>query len=50
MIEGDFIKLDARSVGNIIQRGGTILKTARSREFRTPEGRKKAYDSIKKQG
>ncbi|HEY5916862.1 MAG TPA: 6-phosphofructokinase [Chryseolinea sp.] len=50
MIEGDFIKLDARSVGNIIQRGGTILKTARSREFRTPEGRKKAYDSLKKQG
>ncbi|HMG91849.1 MAG TPA: 6-phosphofructokinase [Chryseolinea sp.] len=50
MIEGDIIKLDARSVGNIIQRGGTILKTARSREFRTPEGRKKAYDNIKKQG
>jgi 6-phosphofructokinase 1 len=50
MIEGDFIKLDARSVGNIIQRGGTILKTARSREFRTPEGRKKAYDNIRKQG
>ncbi|HEX6889757.1 MAG TPA: ATP-dependent 6-phosphofructokinase, partial [Chryseolinea sp.] len=50
MIEGDIIKLDARSVGNIIQRGGTILKTARSREFRTPEGRKKAYDNIRKQG
>jgi 6-phosphofructokinase 1 len=49
MIEGDIIKLDARSVGNIIQRGGTILKTARSREFRTPEGRKKAYDNIRKQ-
>jgi 6-phosphofructokinase 1 len=50
MIEGDIIKLDARSVGNIIQRGGTILKTARSKEFRTPEGRQKAYDNIKKQG
>lgn len=50
MIEGDIIKLDARSVGNIIQRGGTILKTARSKEFRTPEGRRKAYDNIKKQG
>src|SRR6185295_10229609 len=50
MIEGDVIKLDARSVGNIIQRGGTILKSARSREFRTPEGRKKAYDNIRKQG
>jgi 6-phosphofructokinase 1 len=50
LIEGDSIKLDARSVGNIIQRGGTILKSARSKEFRTPEGRKKAYDHIKKQG
>jgi 6-phosphofructokinase 1 len=48
MIEGDFIKLDARSVGNIIQRGGTILKSARSKEFRTPEGRQKAYEHIKK--
>lgn len=50
MIEGDIIKLDARSVGNIIQRGGTILKTARSKEFRTPEGRRKAYDNITKLG
>ena len=50
MIEGDFMKLDARSVGNIIQRGGTILKSARSKEFRTAEGRAKAYDHIKKQG
>jgi 6-phosphofructokinase 1 len=47
MIEGDFVKLGARSVGNIIQRGGTILKSARSKEFRTPEGRKKAFDNIK---
>ncbi len=50
MIEGDFVKLGARSVGNIIQRGGTILKSARSKEFRTPEGRKKAYDNIAEQG
>lgn len=50
MIEGDFVKLGARSVGNIIQRGGTILKSARSKEFRTPEGRKKAYENIKEQG
>jgi 6-phosphofructokinase 1 len=50
MIEGDFVKLGARSVGNIIQRGGTILKTARSKEFRTPEGRKKAFDNIKEEG
>jgi 6-phosphofructokinase 1 len=49
MIEGDFVKLGARSVGNIIQRGGTILKSARSKEFRTPEGRKKAFDNIKEE-
>lgn len=50
MIEGDFVKLGARSVGNIIQRGGTILKSARSEEFRTSEGRKKAYENIKAEG
>jgi 6-phosphofructokinase 1 len=50
MIDGDFVKLGARSVGNIIQRGGTILKTARSKEFRTPEGRKKAYDALREEG
>ncbi len=49
MIEGDLVKLGPRSVGNIIQRGGTILKTARSEEFRTPEGRKKAYDNLKEE-
>ena len=42
MIEGEIVKLGARSVGNIIQRGGTILKSARSETFRSPEGRKKA--------
>jgi len=46
MIEGEFVSMDSRSVMNIIQRGGTILKTARSKEFRTPEGRKKAYDNL----
>lgn len=50
MIEGDLVKLGARSVGNIIQRGGTILKSARSKEFRTAEGRKKAYDNIVQEG
>ena len=50
MIEGDLVKLGARSVGNILQRGGTILKTARSAEFRTEEGRKKAYDKLQKDG
>ena len=50
MIAGDIVKLGARSVGNIIQRGGTILKSARSQEFRTKEGRKKAFDNLKKNG
>src|SRR6186713_3327300 len=50
MIEGDFVKLGARSVGNIIQRGGTILKSARSEEFRTSEGRKKAFENLKAEG
>lgn len=48
MIEGDYTELNARSVKNIISRGGTILKSARSNEFRTVEGRKKAYDNVKK--
>ncbi|WKV14077.1 6-phosphofructokinase [Marivirga harenae] len=48
MIEGDFEEMDVRSVANILQRGGTMLKSARSKEFRTPEGRKKAYDQLKK--
>ncbi|RLD29991.1 MAG: 6-phosphofructokinase [Bacteroidetes bacterium] len=48
MIEGDFKILTARSVNNIINKGGTILKSARSKEFRTKEGRKKAYSHIKK--
>ena len=48
MIEGDFIDLKARSVNNIINKGGTILKTARSKEFMTIEGRKKAFENLKK--
>jgi 6-phosphofructokinase 1 len=43
-------ELGSRSVSNIIHRGGTILKSARSAEFRTPEGRKKAYDNLLKHG
>lgn len=43
MIEGDFKELGPRSVNNIINKGGTILKTARSKEFMTVEGRKKAH-------
>jgi 6-phosphofructokinase 1 len=48
MINGSFVEMDDRSVSNIIQKGGTILKSARSEEFRTKEGRKKAYQNIKK--
>lgn len=48
MINGEIIPMDAKSVANIIQRGGTVLKTARSNEFRTPEGREKAYQQLKK--
>ena len=46
MINGDIQRLEPRTVGNIIQRGGTFLKTARSNAFRTPEGRKSAHDSL----
>src|SRR3954462_16019765 len=42
MMEDDIIKMESRSVANIIQRGGTILKTARCKEFYEPAGRKKA--------
>lgn len=50
MVEGDIFKMESKSVANIIQRGGTILKTARCDEFRSPEGRKKAYENIKELG
>ncbi|MEM9648884.1 MAG: 6-phosphofructokinase [Bacteroidota bacterium] len=50
MIEGDFKSLDARSVNNIINKGGTILKSARCDEFRTKEGRKKAHEQLVKEG
>ena len=46
MINGDIKRIETRDVANILHRGGTILKTARSKEFRTKEGRKKAYDSL----
>lgn len=50
LIEGDFQMLDARSVRNVINRGGTFLKSARSKEFRTKEGRLKAYNHLKNAG
>ena len=49
MIEGDFKILNARSVNHIIKKGGTFLKSARSEEFRTKEGRKKAYEQLQKE-
>ena len=48
MIEGDFIPLKSSDVSGILQTGGTMLKTARSKEFRTAEGREKAYQELKK--
>jgi 6-phosphofructokinase 1 len=50
MIDDDIQAMNSRSVANIIQRGGTILKTARSKEFLTHDGRRKAYDNLKKRG
>lgn len=50
LIENDIMPMHSRSVANIIQRGGTILKTARSKVFLQPEGRKKAYDNLKALG
>jgi 6-phosphofructokinase 1 len=50
MMAGQIIPMNGLSVSNIIQRGGTILKSARSAEFRTKEGRKIAYDQIQKLG
>ncbi|MCG8206862.1 6-phosphofructokinase [Tenacibaculum finnmarkense] len=46
LIEGDLVSFTARSVNNIINKGGTILKTARSDDFRTKEGRKKAHEKL----
>lgn len=50
MIEGDIIDMNNHSVSSIIHRGGTILKTARSAEFRTPQGRKTAFKHLQENG
>ena len=50
LINKEIKDFTTENVSNIIQRGGTILKTARSKEFMTPEGRKKAYDNMVEQG
>jgi len=50
LVKGDLFQMDAKSVANIIQRGGTILKTARSKEFMNAGGRQQAYDHLQKIG
>jgi len=50
LIEGDFKPMDARSVNNIINKGGTILKSARCDDFRTKEGREQAYHQVMAEG
>lgn len=50
MINDDVQTLTTKSASNIIQRGGTILKASRSEEFKTVEGRDKAYETLKKHG
>jgi len=50
LIDGDFETISARNVSNIVNKGGTILKSARSLEFKTKEGRAKAYKNLKAKG
>src|SRR5215217_5922228 len=50
LIEDDIFRMESRSVANIIQRGGTILKTARCKIFHKPEGRQQAYEVLKRRG
>ncbi len=50
LITGEIKEFQTQNVSNIIQQGGTILKTARCDEFKTPEGRKLAYENMKKEG
>ncbi|OIQ37944.1 MAG: 6-phosphofructokinase [Bacteroidetes bacterium MedPE-SWsnd-G1] len=50
LMEGDFKQMNARSVKGIINKGGTILKSARSLEFKTKEGRQLAFENLQKEG
>ncbi len=50
MIDDDIVRMETKSVANIIQRGGTVLKTARCKEFFEYEGRQQAYDNLKDRG
>ncbi len=48
LVENDLVEMNSKSVSNIIQQGGTILKSARSKDFLTPEGRQTAFDNLQK--
>ena len=50
LLTGEIVHFKTQNVSNIIQQGGTILKTARCKEFETPEGRQLAFDNIQKEG
>ncbi len=50
LITGEIQEFKTQNVSNIIQQGGTILKTARCQEFKTPEGRKIAYETMQREG
>lgn len=50
LITDEIVEFSTQNVSNIIQRGGTILKTARCKEFQTPEGRQCAYDVLQRHG
>jgi 6-phosphofructokinase 1 len=50
LIDGQFINMSSHSVSNTLQRGGTMLKTARSQRFKNKESRQKAFENISKEG
>ncbi len=50
LVNGNFIEMQTQSVSNIIQQGGTILKSARCQEFTTTEGRARAYENMTREG
>jgi len=50
LLTGEIAEFKTQNVSNIIQQGGTVIKTARCKEFQTPEGRRQAYERIKKEG
>ena len=50
MVSIEAMKASSKNIAHVLERGGTFLKSARSEEFRTPEGRKKAYDNLKSHG